>query len=346
MHGQKYLPDAMEASLAEELLDIVNSSWKSQAICVAARLGIADILNHGPQTAETLASKVNCHPPSLHRLLNALASLGVLKCNDDHTFSLSQLGQSLRSDTHYSIRSWTVWWGRYLWPVWGNLFYSIRSGRCAGKLLSRENGFVSMEKDPDMSATFNEAMAELTCMLAPSILSQYNFAEVKHVLDIGGGNGELLAILLQAYPEMHGTLFDQPYALEAARNRLTDQSSSRCSFVTGNFLESVPECKDRIILKNILHDWDDAQCAVILNNCKRSMNREAKLLVLELVLEPASDVCPDQSAFHSDLNMLVALGGRERNLQQFETLLTGSGFRIEQVLLLHGNFKLIEAVLM
>lgn len=346
MPDPEHSHDGDETALATELLDIVNSSWKSQAICVAARLGIADLLRDGPLPAEDIAAASRCDAPSLLRLMRALASLGVVRQHDNGAFALAPLGMPLCSNARHSVRSWAVWWGRYSWPVWGNLHARIRTGRKPAAPLSKAGLFEHMERDPEMAATFNGAMAEMSRLIADALIRHHDFSDIRHVVDVGGGHGELLSAILAAYPGIRGTLFDLPHVVDAARQYIKLSGlESRCDFLAGSFLEQMPEAADAYLLKSILHDWDDAHCARILDNCRRAVPEHGRLLLIEYIAAESPAVTPgDQNIARSDLNMLLALGGKERTQGEFDTLLSAHGFSLTKITPVGMNRSLIEAI--
>jgi SAM-dependent methyltransferase len=324
---------------------MVNSSWMSQATCVAAELGIADLLGGGPKNPDELAAATGCHAPSLGRLMRALASLELCQEDEQGSFRLTPLGSLLRTDAPHSVRSWAIWWGKYLWPVWAHLRYSVTTGKSARPLVTGDQGFDHLQRDAGMAGVFHRAMAELTRLEARELVAAYDFSACNRVVDVGGGYGELLAAILKAHPRMRGILFDLPQAAHGATRHLEElRVAHRFEFVAGDFFESVPSGADIYVLKNILHDWDDEHVAIILRNCRRAMSEDARLLVVERMMDLRMESSRrHQGMARSDLNMLVALGGRERTKDEFGTLLDGQGFRIARIVPIGLDFSIIDA---
>jgi SAM-dependent methyltransferase len=333
------------SALARRLLEIVNASWMSQAVCVAAELRLADHLRAGPRTAANLAALTQTDPPSLLRLLRALVTLDICREREDGAFEITPMGELLAADAAGSVQAWAVWWGKHLWPVWGQLLYSVRTGKSARKLLMGTDGFKHLENDPDAAALFNRALAELTRLATDSFVRAYDFSGVKRVIDVGGGYGQLLAAILASNPSLTGVLVDLPHAIDGGRQHLEEAGlAGRCEFVAGDFFQSVPDGGDVYILKSILHDWDDARSRQILESCRRAMKGDARLLIVEQMLPDRLDVSPQHRFIvRSDLNMLVAHAAGERTEAAFREMLTGTGFRVNRIMPAGLTFTVIEA---
>jgi SAM-dependent methyltransferase len=333
------------AGLPERLLEMVTGSWRSCAAYAAAELRIADLLAGGPRPSEDLAAATGADAPSLHRLLRALTTIDLCRERDDGAFEITPLGALLGTDAPGSLRAWTLWWGAYLWPVWGRLLYSVRTGQSARALLTGAEGFQHLEGDPQAAAVFHRAMVELSRLTTASVLRAYDFSSLGRIVDVGGGSGELLAAVLRGYPAARGVLFDRPHAIEQAEREFTAAGlADRCEFVAGDFFERVPADADAYVLQTVLHDWDDERSARILSTCRRAMAPASRLLVIERVLPERLEATEaHQSAARSDLHMLVALAGRERTEAELRALLAAAGLRVSQVLPVLQTYCVIEA---
>lgn len=340
------MTDAAGFADAGRLLKMIGASWMSQAVCVTAELRIADLLANGSKNVDDLARTAQCHQASLHRLMRALASLGLCTEQEDGFFNLTPMGSLLRTDAHPSVRSWVIWWGKYQWPAWGNLRHSVRTGESAHKLVTGHEGYERFSADPEAASVFDRAMAELTQLVAGEVVRVYDFSGTRRLVDVGGGYGELLSVILWAYPAMHGVLFDLPHTVDGAKTRLAKAGiMHRCQLVTGSFFDSVPGGGDLYLLKSVLHNWADDQSTVILGNCRRAMSKGAKLVLIERVM-PArmKRSVADRTVARTDLNMLVGLGGRERTKAEFVALFASSGFKLTRFLPSTLEFRVIEAV--
>jgi hypothetical protein len=338
--------DPQSPDLAGKLRQIIGSKWMTQATYVAAELRIPDLLATGPKSVDELARATECHAPSLRRLMRALVTLDLCKEREDGTFELTPMGSLLRSDVENSVHSWAIWGGKYAWPTWGNLLYSVKTGESARKLLTGAEGFEHLERDPEAAAVFNRAMVQLTRLVSREVARSYDFSGMKRIVDVGGGHGELLSKILVAYPQMCGVLFDLPHAIETARQHLEQAGvAERCELVAGSFFESVPGGADAYLLKSVIHDWNDERSTAILKTCREAMAQEAKLLLVERIVPERMEVSPlHQSLVQADLNMLVGPGGRERNESEFRSLLSSAGFRLTRIIPTGANSGVLEGV--
>jgi hypothetical protein len=334
-----------DADASRRLLELIGASWMTQAITAAAELRIADQLAACPLTADALAPAVGCHPASLRRLLRALASLDVTREQDDGTFALTEMGALLRGDRQPGLRSWAMWWGRHLWPVWGDLRQSVQSGRSARELATGRSGYAHLEADPEAAAVFNAAMVELTALFADDLNRAVDFSTARHVIDVGGGYGELLAGILRAHPTVRGTLFELPHALAGAKARMHRAGvADRCEFLGGDFFEAVPGGGDVYLLKSVLHNWADEKCGVLLRRCRQSMRHGARLVLVERVLPERMRSCAaDRAVARADLNMLIGVGGRERSRAELAALLGAAGFTATRFVPTPLELSVIEA---
>lgn len=221
----------------------------------------------------------------------------------------------------------------------------MRTGESARKLASGSDGYGHVVDEAEAASVFNPAMVELTRLIADSAARAHDFSSAKRVADVGGGYGELLVAILAAHPHLHGVLFELPHAIGGARSRIADAGlASRCELVTGSFFEGVPKWCDVYLLKSVLHNWNDERCGVLLSHCRRAMNEEARLLIVErLMPERITGSSSEQTIFCGDLNMLVGLGGRERTQAEFAALLAFSGLAACRCVPIALDFNVIEA---
>ena len=335
-----------EANVAAERLSaLITAGWAAQAVYVMAELHLGDLLDGTPQTADELAEKTGAHPDALARLLRGLATLDLLRSHPEGKYELTAMGEMLAERSKNSMRSWALWCGAYNWPVWGNLLYTIRTGKSARAMLSGTEAFGLIESDPQAAVIFDRAMAELTHLSAGSIVRSYDFSPFKTIVDVGGGTGALLEAILRSNPGVEGVLFDRDHAIEGAKERFAEDGlKDRVKLVTGDFFASIHPGADAYLLKSVIHDWDDSDAAQILSNCLAAMNRQGTLLLVERVLPDAVEPTDDhRAAARADLHMLVALGARERTETQFRTLLETSGFRLRRTLAAGMGLSLLES---
>jgi hypothetical protein len=333
----------MTTNAFTDLTRLVNGYQVSQAIHVAARLGIADHLRDGPRSSAQLAKLTGSHPRTLYRLLRALASAGVFHEGDDKTYSLTAMGECLRSDSPTPLGGWAAYVGRpYAWQAWGHLEHSVRTGENAFRHLNGQSVWDYRSTHPDENAIFDRAMTATSRAVMDSAIAAYDFGQFRHVADIGGGQGQLLAGILSAHPGMRGTLFDQPHVVAKAREVLTANGiADRCEVVAGSFFESVPSGADAYLMRAIIHDWDDPEALEILKACRRAMRPGAKLLLFERVVEAPNEGLLGKT---SDLNMLVMLGALERTYDEYSALCRAAGLETRRTVRAGSLNQIIEAV--
>ena len=300
----------------------------SQALYVMAELGIADLLRTGARDSEDLAQTTNSHPPTLYRVLRFLAAQGVLSEVAPHRFALTTVGAPLRSDVSGSVR--TLF--RYLltdfhWQPWGRLLETVRTGATPFEQVYGMTSFEYLDQHPEAAALFSQGLSTVTRTSGPAVATAYEFSKVGTVVDVGGSEGQLLAVILQQYPHARGILFDRPTAVSTAHALLTSAGvADRCSITTGSFFEAIPSGGDVYILRHILHDWSDERCLAILRICRATLAPHARLLIIERSV--AENAKLPLSVLHADLEMLVMCGGQERTVGQYADLLASACFRL------------------
>jgi orsellinic acid C2-O-methyltransferase len=324
-------PNTTRDDLRPLLQQLIFGFFPSAVLSVAARLRIPDLVAGGPKTSDELADATSTHPPSLYRLLRALAYLGILEETEPRRFGLTDMGAMLRSDVPDSMWATTqLFCGEHVWRSWGDLLAGVQTGKPSYERGIGSAPFTEFAENPEASTNFNLAMSEGTLREAPGIVESSDFSQFRTLVDIGGGDGALLASILATTPGLHGVLFDTAAGLAEAPDRLGAMGvEDRCQVVEGDFFDSVPEGADAYIMKSVIHDWDDDRCVTILENCRQAMQRVGKVLIVEPVLPPM--VKPSFSRLGvvmSDLNMLMNTGGKERTEDEFAALLRTAGFEL------------------
>jgi hypothetical protein len=308
---------------------LVNGYQVTQAIHVAATLGIADLLRDGPLAGDELATETQTHAPSLRRVLRALAAVGVLHEDDDGRFALTDVGDCLRSDAAEPVGGWAAYVGLPShFAAWAHLLHTVRTGENAFASVHGATVWEYRARHPDDGAIFDQAMTDTTYRANRHLLEAYDFARFSEVVDVGGGHGALVAALLGAHPPMRGIVFDQPHVVAGAPAVLEAAGvTDRCEVVGGSFFDAVPAGADAYVLKAILHDWDDEDAVRILSSCRDAIARDGALLVVERELGPPNE---NPDAKLSDLNMMIGPGGRERTREEFADLLAEAGFALQR----------------
>jgi hypothetical protein len=315
--------------------------WTAQAVYVAAKLGLADLLRDGPRAPADLAAATQTHARSLHRLLRALASEGVFAEQPDGRFANTPLSECLVSAPG-SQRALAVMMGEEHFRAWGELLHSIRTGRCAFEHVYGQNVFAYLGQHPEQGAIFDEAMTGVHGMETSAMLDAYDFTGVNVLVDVGGGNGRTLAGVLRRFPSLRGVLFDLPPVVERARKELSAAGvTDRCQVLAGDFFQAVPPGGDAYMMRHIIHDWDDDRSRIILRNCRAVMPAHGKLLVVEAVIPPGND--PNWGKL-LDLNMLVMPGGLERTEAEYRDLFAATGFTLTRVMPTSADVSVAEGV--
>jgi SAM-dependent methyltransferase len=312
--------------------------WVSQAIYVAAKIGIADLLADGPRSSVALAEATRSDAPSLFRLMRALSSVDVFSQVGADSFVLSGLGEALQSDVPGSLREMVITIGEIHYRACGDLLHSVQAGLPAFTKVFGTNLFDYLNKNPDDAVAFNRGMTNLSSLLAYAVLLAYDFSSISSFVDVGGGEGELSRRILELNPQMTGIVLDSSNAIELKHFAPCDRG--RCSFATGNFLRSVPEGADAYFLCGVIHDWNDENAIAVLSNCRRAMKKIGKVLIVEMVVPEMNS--PSFSKL-LDLNMLVMTGGRERTKAEFQALLDSADLKITRIIPTMAPQSVIEA---
>jgi len=325
------------------VLELLTGAWTAQAIYVAVKLGIPDELARGPLPAGEVASKVNANPDAVYRLMRALAARGVLRHCRDGTFKLTSIGKALRTGTPGSVRDFALFLGHPLrWEDWGNLLYSVQTGKPSVDKLRGMPFFEYVDTDADLAEAFNNAMTAGSEFAIYAVLAAYDFSGYRKIVDVGGGHGRLLSMILAKATVTRGALYDLPAVVDGAGPELTKAGvGARCEVVGGSFFDSVPEGADAYLMKTILHDWNDDDSLKILANIRSAIAPDGKLVLLESVLPERSS---SDLGLLIDLEMLVAVGGRERTHTEWAYLLSRAGFRLNRVVHTATPTSIVEAV--
>jgi hypothetical protein len=310
-------PGAAQA-LAARVLHLVQGYRASCVIATAVKLGLLDQLNAGPVSLDELAKRLQAHGPSLTRFLRALEALGVVESRADGV-DLAPAGRML-VDPRAGLREWAILSAEEYMPAWVKLGQSVMTGEPVFPAAFGMNVWEHRKAHPELDESFDRAMADLHSRARSSVLGAYDFSSCRLVVDVGGGSGTLIADILQRYPDAKGLVFDQPHVVERARAALAAAGVlDRCRIAGGSFLDSVPAGGDVYILQYVLHDWSDAACATILHHCRKAMEPSSVLLVVENIVPEGAPLSENLAML--DLHMMVVLGGRERTLTEYRSLL-------------------------
>lgn len=324
------------------MLQILNGTHVTGAIACLAELGIPDLVEAGPKSAEELAKEIGAQPQALYRLMRATASVGVLAEGADGKFSQTPMSAVLRSKTNPSLRSLAIMTGReWHGRGWSKLEYCVRTGKQALEEIYGVSTFDFFRQNREESRIFNDTMTNFSMIDSPAVADAYDFSGVKTIVDVGAGHGLLLATILEKNPHMKGTLYDLDHVVEGATNGPLKPVMHRCTLESGDMFSSVPAGADAYIMKHIIHDWPDDVCLKILTGCRKGVNAGGKLLVVDSVIEPGNDFSP---AKFLDLQMLIFPGGMERTEKQFRELFAAAGWRLSRIIPTVAGESIVEGV--
>lgn len=325
------------------LFDKTIGVGRTHAIGTIAELGVADLLAQRPQTAEEMAGQLGVDADALHRVLRAGAVEGFVKMDRRGRFKLARLGQPLRSDSEHSMRDWA----RYMaspatTQAWADLTESVRTGDSAFPRVHGMSVWEWLAKHPDEERAFAGGMRRITEELAPAIVAGYDWPQGGVVCDVAGGVGTLLAAVLRDRPDLRGVLVDGRGVLAEADAWLSSIGlRDRVELKEGNIFERVDAPGDVYLLKDVLHDWDDAACGQILSTVRATMAPGSRVVLVEDLQERNE---PSPTASLTDLQMLTQCdGGRQRSAEELMRLLEGAGLRPGRVKLTSGP-ALVEGV--
>jgi hypothetical protein len=310
-------------STPQALGHMIVGAWITQGIYAAAELGLADALAGGPRSVEELSRSSGADPDALHRLLRALASVGIFAEDGERRYALTPLAEPLRSDVPGSQRWLAMMAGAEFYRTWGELLSSVRTGQPGFDQAYGEPFFQYMTGWPERGRLYDRAMSSVHGAETAPLLDAYDFSQFRRVADLGGGNGSQLASILKRHPGLEGVLFDIPPVAQNAWEVLREAGlSKRARVLAGDFFSSVPEGCDLYVLRHVLHDWEDEQALAILRNCRAAARPEARLLIVETLIPEGNGLC-----FGKWLDLMMLLvGGRERTEAQYRKLLETAGF--------------------
>lgn len=329
------------------ILEIIEGAWLASAVQLAMRLGIADLLEEGPQSVQALAEKTGTHKESLYRLLRALAGKGIFEesTNPPEVFAQSALSSALCSDRPDSIYLMTRMFGEpWQRQIWDGLEQSIRTGTSGFGHVHGMEIWQYLSENPEAKRTFNLGMTSFSGMVNEPIARAYDFAPYQKIVDLGGGHGSLLSTVLRTYPTVQGVLFDLPMVIEEAQKRVDPALQGRYELVSGSFFQEIPTGAHLYMMKQVLHDWEDKECVAILQKCREAMQVNGRVLVADRVI-----LSPEEDHFSSfnklwDLLMLTVVGGRERTRAEFARIFEAAGFSLTRVITTGTPISLVEGI--
>lgn len=324
------------------LLDLIMSSMVTQAIGVAAKLAIADILRDGPLDGDQIAAAAGSDADATSRLIRTLAGHGIFQELSDGRFALTPLADALRADAQWSMRGMALLLSHPLhWEDWGHLIDAIQTGEPVLPKLRGMGGYEYLAANPEFAKVFEGGMGVLSDLETEPLAEAYDWARFPVLVDVFGGKGSLLAAILKRAPNSRGILVDARAEALGAQRFFAESGLADRSTVDGTELFQVPPAGGAAyLLKHIVHEWPEAQALELLRSVREAMSDDSTLLLMEFVLPEANQRHPGRLV---DLWLMVLMGGRERTSTQYGELLAAAGFRMTRVIDTAAGAAIIEA---
>jgi hypothetical protein len=315
-----------EGHAARRVVDIISGSWQSQALYAAVILNLPDHVTSGHRTDADLAAATGARQDGITRLMRLLVAMEVFGRSSQDGYRLTPVGELLRSDSDQSMRDMVRLYGEEFRSAWGEVVPAIRTGSSGFEHAFGGSLHAYLANTSGAGEKFLRAMNAGNVFFR-DVLDAYDFSDCCTAVDVAGGSGQLLSLVLEAHPHMHGVLVDLPHMIPVARARLDGSvGPDRYDTVEGDIFTSVPADADVYFLSRILQDWDDERAVALLSNIRKALPAHGRLLVVERVVrEDDSELLP----LLYDLHLLMAAGGRGRTLGGYRDVLAAAGLRLE-----------------
>lgn len=326
-----------------EMRRMITGFQFTQAIYAAAKLSIADHIEQGVTSCHALASLTKTKPEKLYRLLRTLASEGIFFEKNHQEFHLTDKAKLLCANHPNSLKYYALMYGEEAYQSWKELWSTLSSETCGFEIVYNQPFFEYLNNNPQANATFNLAMQNSTASFKAKIGHHYDFNQFKTLIDIGGGVGEFLVEILEQFPALHTTLFEQPKVIQQAKKALLNSPyATKIKYLEGDFFKPLPTGYDVYIMRHIIHDWPDEKAIIILSHCANAMASNSVLLLIEGVIQSAnlSDITK-----WIDLHMMVSLNSKERSEAEFTALFQASSLQLKNIIPIVGShLNLLEVV--
>jgi hypothetical protein len=323
------LPRNDSASPSMRMMEMLYGALAAQLISVAAELEIADQLADGPAHVDDIAKACGANANGVYRLLRALASLGVFTESSARTFALTPLAETLRTGVTGSMKDIAQdVGGRTRLLAYSQLAHSVRTGQPAFDHAHGTSMWAYLQSHPAELALFGKAMGNLASQVHAKAFLDYDLSDVRRLIDLGGGEGYLIATLLAQYPNMRATVFDEPHvASRAAEVFARAGLLDRADIATGDMFESVPAGGDVYVLSSILFSYEDADVRKVLSNVRDAMTADGRILVLEPLIHDGNEPHPAKLL---DVCQLALHRGGIRTDDEWEVLFRSVGLRLAE----------------
>ena len=298
----------------------------ARCLAIVTELGVADLVASEPMTAEQIATRTSAHPGALYRVLRMLASMGIFSEDESGGFHPNEASRHLQQDTEGSLRELLrLPWQDLMWQTYAALPHTIMTGEPAFDHAHGQAFFDYLAAHPEANAQFDRSMALISGPEEASVADALELGGNELVVDVGGGQGGLLAAVLRRYPDTRAVLYDQSQVIAEPAYLDDPALLKRCKLVAGDFFASVPQHGDAYLLKRILHDWGDAEAVLLLRRCREAMPAGSRVLVIEAVIKPGNKPDPNKA---QDVGMMMLTPGRERNAEEYRLLFEQADLRL------------------
>jgi hypothetical protein len=341
MPKRNWVMDGMPHSRAQ-LHNMIKGHMIMQGISVVSRLKIPDLLEHAAMSVDEIAQQVGINADNLFRLMRALSSVGIFSRPQQQHFALAPMGRWLLSSQADSLRALAVMNSDvYFWNQWGRAFETITGRGVPSKAMEEGSGWRNYEMDETEFDYFNQAMKATIQPLSRAITKAFDFSPFNSLADVGGGTGMLLEAILQTQPTLAGQLIDLPYVVEASRRALAGSSAvDRIDFMGIDIVNEPLPHAACLLLKDVMHNWDDKTCVQLLRKCRTTLSLAGRLLIVENLMLSDNE---EQFAW-LDVHLMVAFNGKVRSFEQFKSLSKQAGFNVAPPISLPGEYHLIVGV--
>jgi len=324
-----------------QVMQYVLGKWISKPLHAAVKLGIPDILVEKDHGIEDLSQMTKTLPDTLYRLMRALSCVGIFAEKQNRVFRNTPLSECL---TRGRLKSAALmfhasWHDR----MWDNLLYSLQTGKPAFEKVYDMPAFEWFKENPKAAKIFHKANCFKAGFSHGVIAKAYDFTGIKTLTDVGGGGlGGLMIEILKIYSHMNGIVAELPETAARVDEIIkTDHLENRMRAVECDFFKKIPGNSDAYLFSHILHDWPDDKCITILENCRKVIAPNGKLLIAEDIIPEGNSFCVAKLL---DLEVLLMGGGRERTEEEFKILLKKSGFRLPQIIPTKENISITDGV--
>lgn len=320
--------------------DLLYGYMLTQCLYTIVKLGVPDYLIDSPKNVTELAKLTMTHPEALYRVMRCLAAYGAFNENEKKEFSLNEMSSQLLTNKEASLRDYLIFCSEVMYKASTCLVDTLKTGKPAFNFYFGMNFWEYLASHPNESTLFNHAMQKGFESIVSDLIEAYDFSNAETIIDVGGGNGHFVSKILLKNAAVFGVVYDLEHVIPAAQDYIQKAVlSHRCKVIAGDFFKSIPAQGSIYLLRVILHDWADDSALLILKNCRVAMQSQSKLLIVERIINNNEN---KTNNYLGDINMLIAVGGKERSLDEYQTLIEQAGLKITTVKNTITPFSIIE----